>query len=160
MNQLWSASCVAIRFADQETVMNEHEPSRNPDHNLAVVKRLYEAFGRREMEAVLGALTEDVEWSEPENPFNPAAGKRQGHAGFLEWVRIGNAAEEVMALELRDFLVTGNKVAAVGRTTCRARSTGKVYQTDFVHLIDLRNGRVARFQEFFDTCGAAEAFRY
>jgi len=39
-----------------------------------------------------------------------------------------------MALELRDFLVTGNKVAAVGRTTCRVRSTGKVYETDFVHL--------------------------
>jgi ketosteroid isomerase-like protein len=39
------------------------------------------------------------------------------------------------------------------------RSTGKVYETDFVHLIDLRNGRVARFQEFFDTYAAAEAFR-
>jgi hypothetical protein len=157
------ASCIAIRFADQETVMNEHEPSRNsdpyPDNNLAVVKRLYDAFGRRDIEAVLGELTEDVQWSEPENPFNPAAGTRQGHEGFLEWVRIGNAAEEVMALELRDFLVTGNKVAAVGRTTCRVRSTGKVYETDFVHLIDLRNGRVARFQEFFDTYAAGEAFR-
>lgn len=142
--------------------MND-QPSRGPqpraDDNLAVVKRLYAAFGRRDIKAVLGELTEDVEWREPENPFNPAAGTRQGHEGFVEWARIGNAAEEVVALELRDFLVTGDKVAAVGRTTCRVRSTGKLYETDFVHLIDLRNGRVARFQEFFDTYAATEAFR-
>ena len=53
-------SCIAIRFADQETAMNEHEPSRNSelhtDDNLAVVKRLYDLFGRRDIEAILGSL--------------------------------------------------------------------------------------------------------
>jgi hypothetical protein len=78
--------------------MNDQQPSRNSepstDNNLAVVKRLYDAFGRRDIEAVLGELTEDVQSSEPENPFNPAAGKRQGHEGFREWVRIGNVLKK------------------------------------------------------------------
>ena len=67
-----------------------------------------------------------------------------------------------------DCAMANRDLAAPSPTFCpiqafhslsRAGSTGKVYETDFVHLIDLRNGRVARFQEFFDTYAAAEAFR-
>ena len=50
-------------------------------------------------------------------------------------------------------------MAVVGHTTCRARPTGRIYETDFVYLITFRKGTVARFQEFFDTFAAAEAFR-
>jgi ketosteroid isomerase-like protein len=34
-----------------------------------------------------------------------------------------------------------------------------VYETDFVHLVTFRDGKIARFQEFFDTYAASEAFR-
>jgi uncharacterized protein len=47
----------------------------------------------------------------------------------------------------------------IGHTTCRAIPTGRTYETDFVHLVRLRDGKVVRFQEFFDTWAAAEAFR-
>jgi ketosteroid isomerase-like protein len=36
--------------------------------------------------------------------------------------------------------------------------TGKVYESDFVHLVTLADGRVTKFQEFFDTYAAGEAF--
>jgi ketosteroid isomerase-like protein len=32
------------------------------------------------------------------------------------------------------------------------------YDMDFVHLVEVRDGRVVRFQEFFDTWTAAQAF--
>ena len=44
-----------------------------------------------------------VEWSEPENPFNPCGGTRHGHAGFLEWARIGNETEDVLMLKPGSF---------------------------------------------------------
>jgi ketosteroid isomerase-like protein len=34
-----------------------------------------------------------------------------------------------------------------------------VYESDFVHLVQFRNGMITRFQEFFDTYAAGEAFR-
>jgi ketosteroid isomerase-like protein len=34
-----------------------------------------------------------------------------------------------------------------------------VYESDFVHLVTFKDGKVARFQEFFDTYLAGEAFR-
>lgn len=124
------------------------------------VKALYAAFRRGDVPALVAALDPEVEWSEPENPLNPAAGVHRGHAGFLEWARLGREAEEILSLEPRRFLTDGAGVAVVGHTRCRARSTGRTYDTDFVHLITFAGGKIVRFQEFFDTWAAAEAFRH
>jgi ketosteroid isomerase-like protein len=134
----------------------------NPDEatrNVHVVRDLYAAFARRDVSSILRVLSPDVEWGEPENPFNPAGGTRHGHEGFLEWVRIGSHAEDVLTLEPRQFLVGGDMVAVIGHTRCRVKSTAKMYETDFVHVVTFKNGQVVRFQEFFDTFAAAEAFR-
>ncbi len=138
--------------------MSGSERSDNPA-NVQIVQGLYAAFGRRDIPAILAVLSPDVEWSEPENPFNPCGGTRHGHAGFLEWARIGNETEDVLMLEPRQFLAGGDTVAVIGRTRCRVKSTGRTYDTDFVHLITFRQGQVVRFQEFFDTYAAGEAFR-
>ena len=131
----------------------------NPAQNIALVRSLYEAFATLEVPRLLAMLSPNVEWAEPANPFNPAAGTRRGHAGFLEWLRIGHEAEEVLVLEPRDFLANAQAVAVVGYAKCRVRTTGREYATEFVHLVTLEDGRVKRFQEFFDTYAAAEAFR-
>lgn len=131
----------------------------DPRQNIAYVEGLYQAFARRDIPSILAALSPTVEWGEPSNPYNPAGGTRHGHQGFLEWSRIGNESEEVLALEPREFLANLSSVAVVGYTKCRVRATGKVYETEFVHLIALHDGKVQRFREFFDTYAAAEAFR-
>jgi ketosteroid isomerase-like protein len=100
-----------------------------------------------------------VEWGEPPNPYNPAGGTRHGHEGFLEWLHIGNQSEEVLALEPKEFLANSSAVAVVGHTKCRVRATGREYETEFVHLVTIKDGKVQRFREFFDTFAAAEAFR-
>jgi uncharacterized protein len=130
-----------------------------PRGNIETVQAVYAAFQQRDVSAILALLSSDVEWSEPENPFNPAAGTRHGHAGFLEWLRIGNESEEILTLEPRQFLSNRESVAVVGYSKCRVRTTGRQYETDFVHLVTFREGKIVRFQEFFDTHAAGEAFR-
>ena len=127
--------------------------------NLRAVQELYAAFGNRDIKAILDMLSPDVEWGEPSNPFNPAGGTRHGHAGFLEWANIGRQAEDIIVLEPRQFLSDDSSVAVVGYTKCVAKPTGKTYETDFVHLFTFKDGKVARFKEFFDTYVAGEAFR-
>jgi hypothetical protein len=127
--------------------------------HVQLVQNLYAAFARRDIPAILGVLSTDVEWAEPDNPFNPCGGTRHGHAGFLEWARIGHEAEDVLSLEPRQFLAGGNSVAVIGHTRCRAKRSGRMYETDFVHVITFRQGQIVRFQEFFDTWAAGEAFR-
>jgi ketosteroid isomerase-like protein len=131
----------------------------DPRQNIAFVQGLYQAFAKRDIASILAVLSPTVEWGEPANPYNPAGGTRHGHQGFLEWLQIGNESEEVLILEPTEFLANLNSVAVVGYTKCRVRMTGKAYETDFVHLIALEDGKVQSFREFFDTFAASEAFR-
>ncbi len=127
--------------------------------NVETVRKVYEAFARRDIGAPLDILGDDVEWGEPDNPLNPAAGTRHGHPGFLDWLSIGREAEEILVLEPKKFLTDADSVAVVGHTRCLAKPTGKNYETDIVHFFTLRDGKVTKFQEFFDTFIAGEAFR-
>jgi uncharacterized protein len=135
-------------------------PSRQDAESLVeTAKLVYAAFARRDMGAVLAVLAPDVVWGEPDNPHNPAAGTRHGHDGFLEWARIGQEVEDILELEPKRFLADSETVAVVGHLRCRARATGKTYASDFVHLVGFKDGKIAAFQEFFDTYAAAEAFQ-
>ena len=128
------------------------------DH-IIVVRGLYAAFQRGDVGALLAMLSPDVEWGEPENPFNPSGGTRRGHAGFLQWVEIGRQSEEILLLEPREFLANRDSVAVVGHLKCRVKATAREYESEFVHLITFAQGKIVRFTEFFDTYAAAEAFR-
>ena len=127
--------------------------------NIETIQQLYQAFAKRDIPAILQMLSDDVSWGEPLNPFNPSGGTRHGHSGFLEWLDIGRQSEEILELQPTKFLVDDDSVAVVGHTKCLARPTGRVYETDFVHLVTFRGAKVIRFQEFFDTYAAGEAFR-
>jgi ketosteroid isomerase-like protein len=131
----------------------------NQTQNVEIVQHVYTAFAKFDVNAILKMLSPDVVWGEPSNPLNPAAGTRHGHAGFLEWLNIGKQSEEILVLEPRKFLTDNDTVAVVGYTKCLAKVTGKSYETDFVHLVTIKDGKITRFQEFFDTYVAAEAFR-
>jgi ketosteroid isomerase-like protein len=123
------------------------------------VRELYAAFARGDIAAFLPHLSPDVEWKEPDHPFNPSSGTRHGTGGVLEWFRIGHEAEVVEVLTPERFLTDANGVAVFGHMRCRVRRTGKTYESDFVHLVTFRNDKIIRFQEFFDTYAAGEAFR-
>jgi len=134
----------------------------NPDvhhRNIQIGQSVYSAFAKRDVPAILALLSPDVEWGEPANPFHPTVGMRRGHAGFLDWQNIGRQSEDMLTSELRKFLADHDSVAVIGYTKCHAKPTNRTYETDFVHLVTLEDGKVLRFQEFFDTFAAAEAFR-
>lgn len=129
------------------------------ENNIELAKRLYTAFLKKDINGILDLLCETVEWGEPENPYNPAGGTRTGHAGFIEWLNIGKNAEDILILEPKKFLCDNDSVAVIGYVKCQAKATGKIYESDFVHHIVIRNSKISKFQEFFDTYAAGEAFK-
>jgi len=141
------------------TVVSPSARETTPTDHVRIVRELYAAFQQGDVAALLSVISPDVEWGEPDNPFNPAAGTRRGHAGFLEWLRVGRLAEEILVLEPREFLANSDSIAVVGYLKCLARPTGRSYESDFVHLVTFKEGKITRFQEFFDTWAAGQAFR-
>jgi uncharacterized protein len=157
--QLLQTDLLPRRFHPTKFFVRTNEAHIPAENNLAFVRPLYAAFAGRDIEAIATLLSPDVEWTEPSNPFNPAGGTGYGHAGFLGWLRIGNESEEILVLEPRKFLADQDSIAVVGYTKCLLKPTGRAYETDFVHVITMKQGKIARFEEFFDTYIAGEAFR-
>jgi ketosteroid isomerase-like protein len=139
--------------------MNSEKQQDLPNENVKTVQLVYNSFLSRDFKAILEVLSDDVEWGEPSNPYNPAGGIRHGHDGFIEWLRIGRDAEDILALAPEKFLTDSDSVAVVGFTKCLAKPTNKIYESDFVHLFTFRKNKIIKFQEYFDTFIAAEAFK-
>jgi ketosteroid isomerase-like protein len=129
-----------------------------PASTQLVVTAAYRAFASRDIPALVGLVAPDVVWGQPDNPHIPSAGTRSGVEGVLEWLQLGATTEDVQRLEVRRVLVDGDMAAVVGAMRVVVRATGRAYEMDFVHLVTVRQGSVVRFQEFFDTWTAAQAF--
>ena len=123
-----------------------------------VVQAAYRAFEARDVPALLALLAPDVTWGQPDNAHIPSSGTRHGVDGVREWLRIGNESEDVQLMEPRHILVEGDTAVVIGFMRVVARPTGIPYEMEFVHVITVRDGKVARFREYFDTWTAAQAF--
>ena len=60
---------------------------------------------------------------------------------------------------MREFVAQGDKVAALGHYAWHVKSTGRGWESDFVHVLTVRDGKVTRFQEYTSTAAFVEAFR-
>ena len=66
-------------------------------------------------------------------------------------------ADDIQALEPREFIVQGDNVSVLGWERARAVPSGKVFETDWVHVFTVRDGRVVRFWGIYDTEASASA---
>lgn len=131
----------------------------NTQNNLQVVQALYTAFGQGDMSTILNLLAEDVDWF-----FNgraedvPFAGQRSGHAQMIEFFTIVGQTCEVQEFGPHEMMAFEDKVLSLGHERVGVRATGKVFETDWAHLFTIRNGKIARLREYYDTAAMAEAF--
>jgi uncharacterized protein len=115
-----------------------------------LVRAVYEAFGRGDVPAVLGAMAADIEWHEAEGM--PYGGVYHGGEAVAQNV-FGPITQDVVdfAVTAEEFIASGDAVAAVVRYTGTGRATGKELDLPVVHLWKVRNGKVEQFRQFIDT---------
>jgi uncharacterized protein len=127
--------------------------------NIEVVKDAYAAFGRGDVPAILQSLTDDVTWHLMGPSEIPYAGLRHGRAGAAAFFSLLAGSDDVQLFEPRRFLADGDVVVVLGRYEARVKSTGKVAKTDWVHVFEFRDGKVASWREYLDAAAYAEAYR-
>ena len=139
-------------MASEATGMSEKE-------NLRVVKDAYAAFERGDIDGVLNALAEDVEWEVPGPAEIPYAGLFRAKSGVADFFRILSDSDDVLFFEAEMFFTQGDRVAVFGHYTARVKGTGNEAHADWVHSFVVRNGKIAKFREYYDTAKFAEAYR-
>jgi ketosteroid isomerase-like protein len=132
----------------------------NEQQNTQIVQDAYAAFGRGDITALLGYLTDDVRWQPVMGTAShvPFSGERNGKSEVAEFFRQVASTEDFQQFEPREFVAQGDKVVALGHYRAVTKPTGRSFESDFVMVFTLRDGKVARFQEFTDSAGINAAF--
>jgi ketosteroid isomerase-like protein len=131
----------------------------NEQQNVRLIQQAYEAFGRGDIQGLLGALSEQVEWRTPKFEGAPFGGDYHGRGEVARFFSELNQHEEVTRFEPREFIAQGEKVVALGVYASTIRATGRKAESDWAHVFTIRDGKVVKMQEFFDTAVAMNAYR-
>ena len=127
------------------------------NENVALIKKMYDAFGRGDVQTILDSLTPDVEWVFDAPDAIPYAGRRRGPADVTGFFSAIAATEEGQCLESSEFMTSGDEVITLGTYSATARATGKSFSVRLAHVFTVRDGKVSRFLNFTDTAAIAEA---
>ncbi len=124
--------------------------------NKQVIRRVYDAYRRGDIDGVLDNLTEDFEWNAPGGaPFSGIRHGRDQMRAFFEdlrrWVRVDE-------MDVDDLIADGDKVVAVGRQRATVLETGQHYETPWAHIFTGRGGKLASGLALADTHAAASCF--
>jgi hypothetical protein len=121
--------------------------SSTQESNLDVVRDVYDAVGQRDLDRVVAALADDIEWIEPDG--GPYGGTYRGPDAVVEnvFTELGDEFEE-FAVEPDRFLVDGDTVVALVTHRGTHAETGEHFEAPIADVWDLENGKVARFQHY------------
>ena len=130
------------------------------EENTRLVQTAYEAFGRGDMPTLLDLLADDIEWVSPGDPNDdPNAGTFQGKDAVLGWFGGLASTIDFAKFEPREFIAQNDKVVSLVYAEQTARDTGRAFVNHEAHVWTVGNGKVARFQIYYDTAAAAAAHR-
>ncbi|WP_273455327.1 nuclear transport factor 2 family protein, partial [Nevskia ramosa] len=68
------------------------------------------------------------------------------------------ASVDIHQFDAEEFIAQNDQVIVTGHLRLTAKATGGTIESDFVHVITLRNGRWLRFRDFMNTSVAVAAF--
>jgi ketosteroid isomerase-like protein len=121
--------------------------------NVEIIRDLYEAFGRGDIEGVLATFDPQIQWREAEgSPFQPDGSAWIGAAAITEngFAKIGTDWDE-FSVSAKAFHDAGDVVVVQARETGRYKATGMSVNAQACHVWNLRDGKVTSFQEYVDT---------
>ena len=121
--------------------------------NSAFVRSLYDAFGRGDLQSIIDNVDPAIEWvSNGSGETIPWGGTRSGRAGVASFFQALGDNLDFEAFEPRQFLDAGDAVTVLGRSRARSKGDGGgTFDSEWAHIFTIRDGKVARFQEYYDT---------
>ena len=77
----------------------------------------------------------------------------------MGWVGGLASTVEYTTFEPREFIAQGDQVVVIGSERARVKATGRVVDTDWVMVFTIRDGKVVRFRDYYDTAPSLAALR-
>ena len=119
-----------------------------PEGNVQIISSLYEAFSRRDMQALLALLDPQIEVRQ--TALLPWGGTYQGYEGIMSFAT--RLLEHLDSqVEPEEFVEANDAVVAIGRTRGRVRANDREFDVRIVHVWTVKEGKALRFEAYIDT---------
>ena len=120
--------------------------------NVATVQKIYDAFSRADVDAILGVLTEDVDWASVASSRQaPWYGARRGKAEVAQFFTDLAGAIDVTEFTVLAIGSNQTDVMAVIRFGITSKETGNSGAMDLHHWWRFRDGKVSLYRGTEDT---------
>lgn len=122
------------------------------DDNVKTIQRVYEAFGRGDVAAILDTVNDDVDWAtEAASTDAPWWGVRTDKGGVTEFFT--QIATNLEVLEFTPLAMVGkdDDVLAVIHFRAKATKTGKTVDMELHHHFHFVGGKISRYRGTEDT---------
>jgi ketosteroid isomerase-like protein len=118
-----------------------------------LLRELYAARARSDLDAICRIFTDDAIW-------RVAGASRSGqiaivaHGGeqIRSWLALMLKTFQLSDLEILSTIIDGARAAGHWRARIHSRITGADVPTELVDLIEVRDGRIRSYTEFFVPC--------
>ena len=135
------------------------EVEMSDDANTETLRVCYAKFIEGDIAGLIEHFSDDIEINIPEIENAPFGGIWHGKSEAVKYLDLMAETEEITDYEPREFIAQGDRVVVLGRSTATVRATGRHYSTEWVHVLTIRNKKIANFVEYFDTAAALRAFQ-
>jgi ketosteroid isomerase-like protein len=134
------------------------------EKNVQIVKDVFAALNRGDLQYLLNGLADAVEWQSPvtdtiTEPISWAKPRRtrEDVAAFFR-----ELFAKVKLLELKPLLYTAqdDRVYVEGMTRGIVNSTGREYTSNWVMVINILHGKCTRLHHYYDTADVSKAFAF
>jgi ketosteroid isomerase-like protein len=127
--------------------------------NVTFLARMYGYFLNGDLEAVLDGLDEQVDWHVAGPSTIPFTGHVRGRSEVRRLLEQGMAPLERHEIEVEELVAQGEFVTLVAYERGLYQLTGLPYEGYWVQLFTIRDQKIVRFREYFDSAiftGTAE----
>jgi ketosteroid isomerase-like protein len=114
--------------------------------NIAIVRRAFESFSRRDVEGLVAVCAPEIEFHLPTARLTRVGLPYRGHDGVRTYLRDVARVWSELRLEPREFHETGDLVVAIGRVY--AWGAGRVVDTPASWIWQVRDGLAVRVQVY------------
>ena len=126
--------------------------------NTQIVQKIYDNFNAGNIEGLLGALADNIEWVIPDIPKVPFSGARRGRDSVAAFFSTVADHQEPKSFDVQAIIGQGDRVVGFGHYAWDVKSTGRDFEGDFAHIFTVESGKITRFQEYTDTAAFGAAY--
>jgi hypothetical protein len=127
--------------------------------NKQLVMDGYRLFQNGDIPGMLAYADDDAAWISPDAEAIPFAGSFHGKAEVARFFSELVAAMQPTRFVIKDVIAENDKVVVLGEATWLVKSTGRTYDSPWVHVFTMRDGKFIRVEALYDTAPAERAFR-